>query len=250
MDALERLEDALAYRFKSRELLSQALTHASRKNDLQFCNERMEFLGDAILGAVVSEFLFRSFPDYTEGDLTRVKSVVVSRPTLVRLAKKLRLEEYLDVGKGVTMAPPRPAHEKRAAGEEQTAASRRALPQSLLSDAFEAIIAAIYLDGGIRPARKFIMRHVRAEVERACERAHAHNHKSALQHLTQREMGTTPSYRVAAEDGPDHGKMFEVVTVINGKDYGVGRGTTKKAAEQMAARETLKMLDRGEGTRQ
>ena len=231
-DSFEKLEKALGYHFRNCKLLAQALTHSSRKNDLLFCNERMEFFGDALLGAVVSEFLYRNLPDDTEGELTRVKSLVVSRPTLVRIAEQLNIEEYLNVAKGVAVS-----RQRKKAGR------KKVLPKSLLSNAFEALIAAVYLDGGMRATRQFIMRHMRAEIDKASTSDRMHNYKSALQQYTQRELGIMPVYRVTSEEGPDHGKMFEVVTVLKRKRYGTGRGATKKDAEQEAARQTLIMLE-------
>ena len=241
------LETALGYRFRDPNLLSQALTHSSRKVDLQHSNERMEFLGDAILGTVISEFLYRTFPDHNEGDLTRVKSVVVSRATLVRLGNGLNLGRYLDVAKGVARPTTRTHPDKPTKRPCKSAGEWENLPESLLSDAFEAIIAAVYLDGGIRAARRFIMRHMRDEIQRVGDGHDTHNYKSTLQQVVQRDMGATPVYRVTAEEGPDHVKSFDVVTLIAGKSYGSGHGKTKKAAEQMAAQETLEMLRANRG---
>jgi len=246
-DPLDRLEASLGYRFRSREILSHALTHSSRKSELQYSNERLEFLGDAILGGVVSDFLYRNFPDYAEGDLTRVKSHVVSHATLVRIAKCLELGEYLLVAKGVARAATQTAETGETGVLPKTEAKSKDLPGSLLSDALEAIIAAVYLDSGIEAAYDFVMRHLRAEIERASESACDQNYKSALQQYAQRNMGETPIYRVVAEEGPDHVKSFEIVTVIANKTYGKGRGNTKKAAEQMAARQTLAMFDEAKG---
>lgn len=236
--SLTRLEELIGYAFRDRALLIQALTHSSRKNDLLISNERLEFLGDAILGGVISEHLFRTFRDYSEGDLTRIKSAVVSRASLARVAKRLDLGRFLIVAKGVAKAP-------AGHGEEELpteAGQKKRLPSSLLSNAFEAIIAAVYLDGGGEQAREFVLRHMQPEIERAEENSHAHNYKSALQQYTQQEMQTSPVYEITAEEGPDHVKSFEVITRIQGRTWGSGRGGTKKAAEQAAAKETLRML--------
>ena len=232
-DALDELEETLGYKFRDRTLLTHALTHSSRKSELLYSNERLEFLGDAILGAAISEFLYRMFPDHAEGALTRIKSVVVSRASLARAARDLGLERHLIVAKGVAL--PR----KGRADEEETP---RSLPVSLISNALEAIIAAVYLDGGWDAARPFVYQHVKTQIERVSHVELVHNFKSALQEYAQRELAATPIYRVASESGPDHGKSFEVVTVIAGKAYGAGHGSTKKAAEQMAAELTLVML--------
>ena len=238
--SLDELEEALGHRFRDRDLLVQALTHSSRKTKGRSSNERMEFLGDAVLGMIVSDRLYRRLPEHTEGELTRARSAVVSRPALLRWARRIGLEKYLDVAKGVA----RPSIETGGGRRRQ----RDQLPGSILSDAAEAIIAAVYLDAGIRGTRRFVLQHLAEEIKRAAERADTHNYKSALQQFVQREMNATPGYRVVAEKGPDHGKVFEVVTVIRRKRYGAGVGPTKKAAEQIAARETLKMMGRvGEG---
>ena len=249
-DEFDQLEEVLGYRFNDRRLLVQALTHSSRKNELQCSNERLEFFGDAILGVTVSEYLYRSFPDYTEGDLTRVKSVAVSRDALVEVARTLGLEKYLIVAKGVARATGHKRHSRaeadsRAAESAETGRAKRGegeLPASLLSDALEALIAAVYLDGGFQAARDFVTRHMHKQIEVACKTAHVKNFKSILQRLVQRKMGTVPTYRVTAEEGPDHVKWFEVASVINGKEYGSGHGGTKKAAEQRAAERTLAMM--------
>lgn len=241
-DQAEQLEAALGYRFHDRELLQHALTHSSRRSEIQYSNERMEFLGDALLGAVVSEHVYRECPDFTEGELTRVKSRVVSRDTLATIAEGLDLGRYLLVAKGVAQRPSRNATPEAGDEAARDTSPRERLPVSLVSNAFEAIIAAVYLDSDIHGVRDFILRHMRAEIEGACNSAHVQNYKSALQQRVQRKMGQTPSYRVVAEQGPDHVKSFEVVTVIGTQTYGSGRGKTKKEAEQLAARETLAML--------
>ncbi len=240
---LPELENTLGYHFNDTSLLSQALTHSSRKNELFCSNERLEFLGDAILGALVSEFLYRNRADYTEGDLTRVKSVVVSRDTLTTAGRELDLEAYLMVAKG--LARPFDAEPDTAGDTDPRRAER--LPASLLADAFEAIVAAIYLDGGPEAARGFILRHLGESIEEACRSSHIQNFKSILQQLVQRKMGTMPEYLVIGESGPDHVKSFEVVTLIEGRRYGAGRGRTKKSAEQRAAAETLAMLGQAQG---
>jgi ribonuclease-3 len=230
-DPLSILEEKLAYRFKNRALLLQALTHSSRKADLRCSNERMEFLGDAILGGAISEYLYLRYPDFSEGELTRLKSAVVSRTALSRVGKGLDLGHYLIVAKGVANTP---------ADDQSGEVDRNVtLPPSLLANAFEALIAAVYLDSGVRRAYQFAMRHLKEQLQRAAGGLTAHNAKSALQEHVQHEMGETPAYRVVSESGPDHGKWFEVVAVIAGKEHAGGQGRTKKEAEQMAAERTL-----------
>ena len=234
---LEELEDALGHRFADRDLLVRALTHSSRKSELEFSNERLEFLGDAILGAVVSDRLYRDFEEFDEGDLTRVKSRVVSRETLIRVGRSLNVERYLNVAKGV--AHPAPAAQDGEPG-------RSALPTSLVSDALEALIGAVYLDAGMPAAYALVVRLLAGEIETVSRSEHVHNFKSALQQYAQRKLGLTPRYRLVSEEGPDHVKSFEVVAVLGEKSYGQGRGKTKKAAEQMAAKQTLAMFERAE----
>jgi ribonuclease-3 len=235
-DPLSELEAALGHRFHDRSLLIQALTHSSRKPELRCSNERMEFLGDSVLGAAVSDYLYRRFPDHSEGDLTRIKSVVVSRVVLARAAREINLSKHLLVAKGVANVSEEPE------GAPASAHPHRALPPSILADAFEAIIAAVYLDAGVVCAYDFVLRHIEKQIERARQEIAQHNAKSLLQEYVQREMNSTPVYKVTAETGPDHVKSFEVMTVIGGKTYGAGHGATKKAAEQMAAELTLEML--------
>ena len=242
-DPLGELEAALGYTFRDRDFLSHALTHSSRKTDLQISNERLEFLGDAILGMVVSDHLYQTYVDYTEGDLTRVKSRVVSRSTLANVAKQLNLAPHLIVAKGVALSGGTPHPDSDKGHQSKGKTGRHELPLSLISNALEAIIAAVYLDGGIEPARELVLRLLKREIEEAAKTAHVQNYKSALQQIIQRQMGCTPVYDVIAEEGPDHVKWFEVVTLINGKQYGTGRGKTKKDAEQIAAEQTIEMLD-------
>ncbi len=235
---IANLEETLGYVFTHKTLLVHALTHSSRKTTLQFSNERLEFLGDAVLGMIVSDHLYRTCPDFTEGDLTRAKSRVVSRESLVRIAEQLGLAEFLDVAKGVA----------RPTQGEASDARPHHLPRSLLSDAIEAIIAAVYIDSDTPTTRALVLRLTESEIVRACRNVHVQNFKSALQQFTQRTMGKTPVYRVIAEEGADHVKSFEVVTVVGGVDYAAGRGKTKKEAEQLAAKGTLEMLARDETT--
>ncbi len=221
----ERLADCervLGYAFADRALLKLALTHSSAKSETQPSNEREEFLGDAILGMAISEHLYRAFPQHAEGELTRIKSVVVSRRTLARISQQLGLSEFLRVGRGIS--------------------GRSQIPRSLMANVFEAIVAAIYLDGGMEPARAFVMRNLTAEIEAVQYDQHERNYKSILQQISQQRLSATPVYRVLKEEGPDHVKMFHVITVIGDKDYGAGWGNSKKQAEQRAAEGTIRML--------
>ncbi|NIP86700.1 MAG: ribonuclease III, partial [Planctomycetales bacterium] len=187
---LERCQRRLGYEFQDKKLLRAALTHASGAHHRLASNERLEFLGDAILGWVVCEMLYQQYPDYLEGDLTRIKSMVVSRQTCAKLSTELGLEEFLILGKGM--------------------ASHTQVPPSLLSDVFEALVAAIYLDGGETVAREFIQRHLGPEIEAAVRGESETNYKSQLQQLVQREHGITPTYKLVGEKGPDHRKHFKI----------------------------------------
>src|ERR1700677_1406217 len=166
---LAEIQEILAYRFKNLTLLREALTHASGADHRLASNERLEFLGDAILGAVVCSLLFRKFPDYLEGDLTKIKSTVVSRRTCAKISGELGLEHFLVIGKGM--------------------GSHAQTPASVLADVFESLIGAIYLDGGMEGARKFIIRHIGPEIDAAVEDTGGVNYKSNLQQIAQRDFG-------------------------------------------------------------
>src|SRR5450631_1984497 len=179
---LERCQEVLDYRFRDPNALLEALTHASGANHRLVSNERLEFLGDAILGAIVCELLFRKFPDYLEGELTRVKSVVVSRHICAKISRELGFDEFLVLGKGM-------------GSQEET-------PPSVLADVFESLIGAIYLDGGMEAAKKFIVRHIEAEIDSTVEGHGGVNYKSQLQQVAQKQFGETPTYLLLDEKGP------------------------------------------------
>jgi ribonuclease-3 len=214
-DLLSRCEETIGYRFNDRALLKAAFTHASGAEHRLASNERLEFFGDAILGAVVCEALYRRFPDCLEGELTRVKSIVVSRRTCAKISDRIGLKEFLILGKGMT--------------------NHAELPPSLLSDVFESLVAAIYLDGGNEVARDFIHQHLDEEIDAAAEAEHGGNFKSLLQQLAQRDFGTTPIYQLLDEKGPDHSKCFQVAAEVGGNRYHPAWGNNKKDAEQRAA---------------
>ena len=219
---LDRCEERIGYAFKNRSLLRSALTHASGAEHRLASNERLEFLGDAILGYVVCDLLYRNYPDLLEGELTKIKSVVVSRQTCAKVSAALALEEFLILGKGMTAHP--------------------TVPVSLLSDVFESLVAAIYLDGGEPPSREFIETHLGSEIELAAGGDHGGNYKSMLQQLAQREYGTTPNYQLLDEKGPDHSKCFKMSAQIGRNRYQPAWGRNKKEAEQRAARNALSEL--------
>lgn len=216
---LDHLEAKLQYRFRDAALAVQALTHSSAKDKDLPCNERLEFLGDSVLGLVVSEYLYHHFPGYHEGELSTMKSIIVSAKTLAEKATELDLERIIVLGRGL--------------------AEKRNLPQSILCDAFEALIAALYLDGGFEAARTFVLANLRIKVDEILKDEHEKNYKSLLQDHAQRKVNAIPVYRVVKEFGPDHKKMFQVVVELDGREYGPAMGANKKEAEQRAARRAL-----------
>jgi ribonuclease III len=220
---LDECQAAIGYQFNKPELLRAALTHTSGANTRQASNERMEFLGDSVLGLVTCEQLYLRFPDYQEGDLTKIKSVVVSRRTCARFSKALNLGDYLFLGKGMHL--------------------HTAVPASLLADVYESLVAAIYLDGGLEAARTFILRHLGPEIEEVAEGAHGGNFKSLLQQVAQREFNATPQYVMLDEKGPDHSKCFKIAAVIGRHTYAGAWGRNKKEAEQRAAMNALAQVN-------
>ena len=219
---LLRCEERIGYVFKDKSLLECALTHASGADHRLVSNERLEFLGDAILGAIVCEMLYLMFPQLLEGDLTQIKSAVVSRQTCAKLSASLELGEFIIVGRGI--------------------ACGSGFPSSLLSNTFESLVAAIYLDGGTDAVRGFIERLVSPEIEIAYTGKGELDYKSMLQQTIQRQLGMTPTYIVLEEKGPDHSKQFLVSAQVNDKAYTPAWGHNKKAAEQKAASNALTEL--------
>jgi ribonuclease-3 len=226
---LEEVQHRLGYRFQRPALLLQALTHTSYLNESgqvgEADNERMEFLGDAVLNLVTSEYLLTAFPDAAEGELSKLRARLVSEETLAGVARRLRLGEALRLGKGETL----------------TQGSHK---PSILADALEAVLAGIYLDGGFQAAARFITANFSEELA-ACDRADRRraDFKTDLQEVCQRKFETLPQYRTTGESGPDHEKTFEVEILIRGNRYGIGTGRSKKEAEQMAAKQALEQLD-------
>ncbi len=219
-DLLEGCQLAIGHRFSRVELLRSALTHASGAANRLASFERLEFLGDSILGMVACEALFHRFPDHQEGELTRVKSAVVSRRTCARLAEELDLMRFTILGKGYNA--------------EQSQGS-----PNLLANVFESLIGAIYLDAGIDAARGFVMRLLGPEIERVAEGNAAENYKSILQEKGQRDFGMTPQYDLIDQKGPDHSKCFKVAARIGTTSYRPAWGRNKKEAEQRAAMNAL-----------
>ncbi|MEI6637083.1 MAG: ribonuclease III [Planctomycetota bacterium] len=217
---LAECQRRIGHDFSDPALLVAALTHASGAQHRLASNERLEFLGDSILGFLVCERLYRTFPDSLEGDLTRIKSVVVSRETCSRLSEQLELIDFLIVGKGLSV-------------------HNGAVPTSVLSDLFESLVAAIYLDGGMEAVRPLVERMLVPEIDKVVSGEMGSNHKSLLQQWSQRDFGVTPTYEVVGEAGPDHSKSFHVSAQIGGRSYAPAWGRNKKEAEQRAASNAL-----------
>ena len=218
MDAtvLDKCQEMVQYRFSDLALLAQGLTHASTVPDRLDSNERLEFLGDAVLGLVVCSELCREYPDLLEGEMTKIKSLVVSREVCALIADESGLSKLLSLGKGMAMA--------------------ETLPQSVSAAAFEAVIGAIYCDGGLEPARQYVLRMVRPRIAEAIEDEHKRNYKSMLQQVSQRQWGAAPVYQLLDEKGPDHSKCFEIAVVVGSKHFPSAWGMNKKQAEQGAAK--------------
>lgn len=224
MANFNELEEIIGYEFKQKGLLRQALTHSSFANEKHMKrlsdNERLEFLGDAVLEVTSSEFLYRNYPKLPEGDLTKLRASIVCEPTLALCTREINLGKYLYLGKG----------------EDQTGGRTR---KSILSDALEAVIGAIYLDGGFAPAKKFIEQFVLTDIE---HKKLFYDSKTILQEVVQGNYEEALHYVLLAEEGPDHDKNFKVEARIGERVIGEGSGHTKKAAEQEAAYHALLML--------
>ena len=223
MSDLKKFQEGIGYTFKNEHLLKQALTHSSYANEKHLKklsdNERLEFLGDAVLEVISSEFLFQNYPNLTEGQLTKLRASIVCEPTLATCTEEIHLGDYLFLGKG----------------EDHTGGRER---KSVLSDAMEAVIGAIYLDGGFASAKEFVLKYIMTDIE------HKHlfyDSKTILQEVVQGEHEQL-TYVLLGETGPDHDKTFEVGVLIGKKEISTGKGHTKKAAEQEAAYQALLLL--------
>ena len=217
MKSIKEFQQEIGYEFKDESLLKQALTHSSYANEKHMKrlsdNERLEFLGDAILEAVSSEFLFLNYKELPEGDLTRLRASMVCEPTLAFCAKDIRLGEYVFLGKG----------------EDLTGGRQR---KSVLSDAMEAVIGAIFLDGGFDEAKKFILTYIMTDIE---HKRMFYDSKTILQEVCQGQFKQNVTYELLSEEGPDHAKKFTVQVLVGREVLGTGTGNTKKSAEQEAA---------------
>ena len=225
---MEKLESKLGYSFRDRTLLLTALSHSSYANENRSSgmssNERLEFLGDSVLGQVVASHLYSSFPDMPEGQMTRLRAELVCEQSLFTVAKAIDLGDFILLGKG----------------EENSGGRQR---HSILADAVEALIAAMYLDGGLDVAKKFIHKNILSEINMQHVQVGS-DYKTMLQELIQRKPNQTLIYDLVSESGPDHNKSFTVQVLLNGKAIGSGEGRAKKEAEQLAAKSGLEELSK------
>ncbi len=224
-DRLAGCQEAIGVCFDDLEILRHCLTHSSTAPTRLESNERLEFLGDAVLELVVSDYLFRTFPERSEGEMTRIRSAVVSRTTCAEVCVELGLEQFLSLGKGLV----------RGTGESHI------IPSSILAAAIEALIAGIYLDAGYEVVREFIERCLMDRIRLAAD-TESRNYKHLLQQLAQKRYGETPDYLLLDEQGPDHAKCFEVAARIVDETFPSAWGPSKKEAEQMAAQQALDEL--------
>ena len=223
---MKTLEGYLGYTFKNKKLLENALAHSSYANEVRggvTSNERLEFLGDSVLSIVVSSYIYENFKKMPEGELTRLRSSLVCEKTLCGFSRQLNLGEFLLLGKG----------ERKNGGADR---------DSILADAFEAVLAAIYLDGGIKPAREFVMRFVLQELANYDVKADFKDYKTLLQELVQKNPEESVRYVLTGESGPDHDKIFTVEVLLNSNTIGTGTGKSKKDAEEMAAKQALLLM--------
>jgi ribonuclease-3 len=214
-ETLQQIEQTIDYEFSDKKLLTRAFTHSSAVDNRILSNERLEFLGDSVLAVVICQTLFERFPDYLEGDLTKIKSMLVSRGTCAKVSRKLGLHKYLKVGKGMV--------------------SSRALSGSLAAGVIETAIGAIYIDGGFEAAHSFIIRAFGSLIDGADAQQAQGNFKSLLQQHAQEKFNVTPVYVLLDEKGPDHNKCFELEVVVDNHHFPSAWGTNKKEAEQKAA---------------
>lgn len=224
---MDSIENKIGYKFRNSLLLAEALTHPSLAYETQrphFDNQRLEFLGDAVLQLVLTEHLYQQFTQFTEGRLTKLRSRLVSKPALEKYAHRIELGQFLLMGKG----------------EEASGGRWRG---STLADAFESLVGAIYLDGGLEAARGFILRHCRVEIEQIHEAPMEVNPKGQLQEILQSLTPASPHYQIISEGGPDHQKVFTSKVIWEGIELGSGSGNSKKAAEIAAARVALELQE-------
>lgn len=221
---LEKLEEEIGYEFKQKELLKKALTHTSYAYEKKVeSNEKLEFLGDSILEFISSKYLYNNYPKLREGEMTKVRATVVCEKSLYEIAKKHDFSDFLYLGKS----------------EQQTGGKNR---PAILADSVEAIIAAIYLDGGIKEAEKFIIENLKDEIEIATKHVGDKDYKTVLQEKLQEHGDVKIEYEITKEEGPDHNKSFEAQVSLNGKVLASGKGKSKKEAHMQAAKKALESL--------
>jgi len=225
------LEAKIGYKFKKKSLIKEAITHKSfsreKSADTKFSNERLEFLGDSVLGLIISDYLFSVYPLYSEAKLSKIKAYTVQEATLADVASGLGIGSHLQLGKG----------EDSSGGRKKT---------SLLANAFEAIQAAIFLDGGFKNAKNFAVRNLEVKIKELIERNLLFDFKTRFQEVVQEQYGILPKYKIYKEEGPEHMKTFEVKVFVKDDFYGAGRGKSKKGAAQKAAEAGLKKLEGSE----
>lgn len=222
---MKGLEEKLGYKFNNIKLLQNALNHSSYANEVRngvTSNERLEFLGDSVLSVIVSDYIYKNYRSWPEGELTKLRASLVCEKSLCGFSRELNLGQYLKLGKG----------EEKNGGRER---------DSILADAFEAVLAAIYLDGGMEPARRHVMNFVLRELKHTDEEVFK-DYKTALQEIIQRNPEESVTYTLAGTSGPDHDKSFEVEVLLNSNVIGRGTGKNKKQAEQAAAKEALRLM--------
>lgn len=227
---LNKLQKSVKVKFKDPSLLSRAMTHRSYVNEAGLGssdNERLEYLGDSVLAVVINEYLFKRYEDYPEGDLAKIKSVVVSEATLAKVASEIKLGSFIMMGRG----------EERSGGR---------IRPSILANTFEALIGAIYLDSGLKASKKFVLALLKKHIERVDKLSYLRDPKTTLQEFVQGKYKERPSYKVVREEGPDHKKEFTVKLSIHGRDISTGSGSSKRKAEMDAARKTLEDIRKGE----
>ena len=231
MNNFRELEEKIKYKFADENILFEALTHSSYSNENKevelICNERLEFLGDSVLGMIIGDYLFTTHPDFPEGELTKLRAKIVCEPTLSECSKDINLGKYMFFGKG----------------EEITGGRNRV---SILADAYEALVAAIYIDGGLEKARAFILRTLNESIQDALNGKIFLDYKTTLQENIQSKSNEPIIYNIVKEKGPDHRKEFFAEVLIGECRYGTGNGNSKKEAEQNAAKEALRRITKSE----
>ncbi len=230
LNNLMEFQENVGIKFDDINLLNVSLAHSSYVNEIlsdMQDNEKLEFLGDSVLALIVNEYLYNKYPEKLEGQLSKLKSIVVSEHSLAEIARSIDLGKYLLLGKG----------ERQYGGAERSA---------ILADAMEAVLGAYYLDSGLEKAREFILPHIIKELNKINKNEHKKDYKTSLQLFVQQKYKSCPLYKTIKEEGPDHNKIFYVNVYIENEEYGMGNGNNKKSAQQRAAKDALKRLKKEE----